>query len=59
MASICVSQGADLDAWIAKVRQCEYLPENDLKTLCQMVSENLCKFLHPAYTALKNLRSSQ
>ena len=30
--------GADLDSWIAKVRACEYLPENDLKQLCQMVS---------------------
>jgi hypothetical protein len=30
--------GADLDGWIAKVRTCEYLPENDLKQLCQMVS---------------------
>jgi len=29
--------GADLDGWIAKVRSCEYLPENDLKQLCQMV----------------------
>eukprot|EP00961_Rhodomonas_salina_P012061 161754-Rhodomonas_salina.2 len=29
--------GADLDAWIAKVRACEYLPENDLKMLCQLV----------------------
>jgi hypothetical protein len=29
--------GADLDSWIAKVRACEYLPENDLKQLCQMV----------------------
>ena len=29
--------GADLDGWIEKVRGCEYLPENDLKTLCHMV----------------------
>jgi hypothetical protein len=29
--------GVDLDSWIAKVRACEYLPENDLKTLCHMV----------------------
>ena len=32
--------GADLDSWIAKVRACEYLPENDLKQLCQMVRFN-------------------
>ncbi len=31
------TMGADLDSWIAKVRACEYLPENDLKQLCQMV----------------------
>ncbi len=39
MSSKRAVQGADLDAWIAKVRQCEYLPENDLKLLCQMVGE--------------------
>mmetsp|Transcript_8176 Transcript_8176/g.19347 ORF Transcript_8176/g.19347 Transcript_8176/m.19347 type:complete len:306 (+) Transcript_8176:213-1130(+) len=33
--------GADLDAWIAKVRACEYLPENDLKMLCQLVKDLL------------------
>jgi len=33
--------GADLDAWIAKVRACEYLPENDLKLLCQRVKDLL------------------
>lgn len=38
-ADSCCAQGADLDAWIAKVRSCEYLPENDLKMLCQMVGD--------------------
>ncbi|EKX51908.1 hypothetical protein GUITHDRAFT_84927 [Guillardia theta CCMP2712] len=33
--------GVDLDKWIAKVRDCEYLPENDLKCLCQMVKDLL------------------
>jgi len=33
--------GADLDAWIEKVKKCEYLPENDLKTLCSMVKDLL------------------
>ncbi|KAJ1492267.1 Metallo-dependent phosphatase-like protein [Baffinella frigidus] len=33
--------GADLDGWIEKVRTCEYLPENDLKTLCHMVKDLL------------------
>jgi len=35
--------GADLDGWIAKVRSCEYLPENDLKMLCQMVRDLLAE----------------
>jgi hypothetical protein len=39
--------GADLDSWIAKVRACEYLPENDLKQLCQMV---FCVSAAPAGT---------
>ena len=35
--------GADLDSWIAKVRACEYLPENHLKQLCQMVRHNVAR----------------
>ena len=35
--------GADLDGWIAKVRACEYLPENHLKQLCQMVRHNVAR----------------
>ena len=35
--------GADLDGWIAKVRACEYLPENDLKQLCQLVRFSLLR----------------
>jgi serine/threonine-protein phosphatase 6 catalytic subunit len=30
-----------LDSWIDTVRQCKYLPENDLKKLCEMVKELL------------------
>lgn len=29
------------DAWIEILRQCKYLPENDLKALCEMVKELL------------------
>ncbi len=36
--------GADLDAWIEKVRKCEYLPENDLKQLCSMVRKSSLYF---------------
>ncbi len=28
---------SDLDAWIAKIRKCELLPEVDLKHLCEYV----------------------
>ncbi len=28
----------ELDQWIDTVRQCKYLPENDLKKLCEIVS---------------------
>lgn len=27
----------DLDKWISRVRKCQYLPEHQLKQLCQMV----------------------
>ncbi len=30
--------GLDLDKCIAKVRQCEYLTEDELKELCEIVS---------------------
>jgi len=31
----------DLDVWIEKLRKCEYLPENDLKALCEYVKDIL------------------
>jgi len=31
----------DLDQWIEKVKKCEFLPENDLKKLCNMVKNIL------------------
>lgn len=30
--------GYPLDQWVETVRQCKYLPENDLKKLCELVS---------------------
>ena len=30
--------GLELDAWIAKVKKCEYLAEDELKSLCEYVS---------------------
>lgn len=32
---------ADLDKWIEIVKECKYLPENDLKKLCDLVCEIL------------------
>ena len=34
-----VAMGGDLDEWIAKMRNCELLPEHDLKHLCEYVQE--------------------
>jgi len=31
----------NLDAWIEMLKQCKYLPEQDVKTLCEMVKELL------------------
>ena len=31
-------QGVDLDNWIEKVRNCQYLQEDELKALCEYVS---------------------
>lgn len=28
------------DEWLETVRKCEYLPENDIKKLCEMVKNN-------------------
>ena len=33
--------GSDLDSWIASIRNCELLPERDLKHLCEYVQEIL------------------
>jgi len=30
-----------LDQWIAKLKECNYLPEQDIKQLCEMVKELL------------------
>lgn len=32
------ASSGELDQWIDTVRQCKYLPENDLKKLCEIVS---------------------
>lgn len=32
---------ADLDKWIEISKECKYLPENDLKQLCEIVCDLL------------------
>ena len=32
------AMGVDLDAWIEKLKRCEYLAEDELKALCEYVS---------------------
>ena len=32
----------DLDSWLEKVKRCEYLAEEELKTLCEYVSDCSC-----------------
>lgn len=34
----------DLDKWIEIAQQCKYLPENDLKQLCEIVCDLLVSF---------------
>ena len=34
--------GVDLDAWIEKLKRCEYLEEDELKSLCEYVRILLC-----------------
>lgn len=36
-----MKMGADLEKWIDIVKDCKYLPENDLKKLCEIVIEIL------------------
>ncbi len=47
--------GVDLDAWIEKLKRCEYLAEDELKALCEYVSNmscNACQFYHYSGTKL-------
>jgi len=41
MTETTSTQELPLDQWIADVRQCKYLPEEDLKKLCDLVKQNL------------------
>ena len=51
--------GFDLDAWIEKLKRCEYLKEDELKSLCEYVRPSPCCGLHHystmvVYHALKH-----
>lgn len=35
---------AELDKWIEIAKECKYLPENDLKVLCDIVCDLLVRF---------------
>jgi len=41
LGSTTTTMGYPLDQWVDTVRQCKYLPENDLKKLCELVKELL------------------
>jgi serine/threonine-protein phosphatase PP1-1 len=36
-----ISKGGGPDEWLEMARQCKYLPESDMKRLCEMVKECL------------------
>ncbi len=38
-----MSSVATLDSWVETAKKCKYLPEPDLKKLCELVL--LCKFI--------------
>ena len=41
--------GVDLDAWIEKLRGCQFLAEDELKALTEYVWPELCNPLSPAF----------
>lgn len=36
-----LAKGAGPDEWLEQARQCKYLPETDMKRLCEIVKEHL------------------
>jgi hypothetical protein len=49
-----LAKGAGPDEWLEQAKQCKYLPEADMKRLCEIVKECLmegksfkCQPLHP------------
>ena len=52
MMSISVGGDFDVDKWIELTKECKYLPENELKRLCDIVLEYLMEEsnVHNVYT---------
>jgi hypothetical protein len=43
-----LSNGAGPDEWLEAAKQCKYLPEADMKRLCEIVKECLMEGMHLA-----------
>jgi hypothetical protein len=46
--------GAGLDQWLEEAKQCHYLPEAVMKTLCEMVKEVLMEGLSLYWAAIES-----
>jgi hypothetical protein len=47
-----LSKGAGPDEWLEQAKQCKYLPEADMKRLCEIVKECLMEGMTPQFQAL-------
>lgn len=43
----CLSKGAGPDEWLEAAKECKYLPEADMKRLCEIVKECLMEGNYP------------
>ena len=44
-----LSKGAGPDEWLEQAKQCKYLPEQDMKRLCEIVKECLMEGMSDSY----------
>lgn len=47
------------DVWLEEILKCEYLPENDMKQLCEMVKELLMEGMIGFVTCIYNKKELQ